>query len=53
MSKLRPRAQARHYGLASLLQWALPFVLPPPPLKLLSTCWLGLLLSLVPGLRPG
>lgn len=53
MSKLRPRAQARQCSLASLLQWALPFVSPPPPIKLLSTCWLGLLLSPVPGLRPG
>lgn len=37
----------------SPLQWALPFVQPPPPLKLLWTCWLGLILLFSPCLACG
>lgn len=48
-----PTESGDSMALLSLLQWALPFVQPPLPLKLLWTCWLGLLLlSPVPGLGP-
>lgn len=47
----RPPYSGGSMALLSLLQWALPFVQPPIPLKLLWTYWLGLLLlSPVPGL---
>lgn len=49
-----PYAQAGDsMALLSLLQWALPFIQPPPPLKLLWTCWLDLLFSPGPSFGPG
>lgn len=47
-----PRHRTGQHGRASLLQWALPFVQPPPPLKLLWTCCLDFLFSPAPGLGP-